>query len=341
MADCEGPAIDEYGFDGTTLNRDDNVALWRTTVEPLFQVEPAAADAHPDFATRMRSRPIGTGVLAEARSGAQQFRRDARTVATTGIDHVMVQLYRRGGYHGTTARGDIIVRPGDICVLDLNQTCATSADPFSTISLMIPRARLEAALPLVETVHGTVLRRETAVSQMVGLHLQSLATMLPQASADEGDALLDLSVGLSANALASQRSDPVMNEQPLFQRLCALVEGNLHDPQFDVAALAAQGGCSRTTLYRLFEETGGVAAFIRERRLRRALGDVLRGWPGVATIANRWGFAHPSSFTRAFVDRYGMTPREARSLGRANYSSGQQAVHGAEINWLRVWLLGN
>ncbi len=53
------------------------------------------------------------------------------------------------------------------------------------------------------------------------------------------------------------------------RRAETLLEVHLHDPGFGPLELARLLGLSRSALYRLFEPDGGVAAFIRDRRLRR------------------------------------------------------------------------
>jgi AraC-like DNA-binding protein len=94
-----------------------------------------------------------------------------------------------------------------------------------------------------------------------------------------------------------------------------LIEEHLNDPRLSVARIAQMAGVSRTKLYAIFEPLGGVNAYVRERRLRSALGALLdsrkRHRP-IYEIAAECGFANESAFSRAFRHRFGCSPREAR-----------------------------
>ncbi len=325
-----------YGFDGASLTRDDNISLWREAMTPLFLIEPGTRDEAPGFETSVVTRPVDQAVFGDATSEAQKFVRDARTVASTGIDHLLVQLYQRGGYRGETSRGQIAVRSGDISVLDLGQTFTTKAEKFSCLSLMIPRSMIEPMVSDVGALHGTVLRRESPVTRLLSHHLVGLNAILPTASEADTADLLNITVGAVGRSLLRPFPSDVRGGLSLLARARALIDQNVHDPNFGVAALVQLSGMSRASLYRLFEPIGGVANEIRERRLRGAARDLLDPQKGhsIAAIAYRWGFSHPTSFTRAFVDRYQCTPTEARAAGQMPSTSNVTERSNLLHNWL-------
>jgi AraC-like DNA-binding protein len=75
-------------------------------------------------------------------------------------------------------------------------------------------------------------------------------------------------------------------------------------------------GLSRSVLYRLFRDGGGIAFYIREQRLRRCFADLVseRGRDlQVAKIAWQWGFTDSAHFSRLFRDRFGCSPSDARA----------------------------
>jgi AraC-like DNA-binding protein len=72
---------------------------------------------------------------------------------------------------------------------------------------------------------------------------------------------------------------------------------------------------SRSNLYRLYEDTGGIARYIQHQRLLEAhavLADPA-STQTISVIAEDLCFADASSFSRAFKREFGYTPREARS----------------------------
>ena len=74
-------------------------------------------------------------------------------------------------------------------------------------------------------------------------------------------------------------------------------------------------GVSRTRLYKLFEPSGGVLAYVQKRRLMAAhdaLGDPTEERL-IVDIAEACGFSSAANFSRAFSKEFGYSPREARS----------------------------
>jgi AraC-like DNA-binding protein len=74
---------------------------------------------------------------------------------------------------------------------------------------------------------------------------------------------------------------------------------------------------SRATLYRLFEDEGGVAAYILSRRLDRCraiLGASTGRDPSISELAFNHGFVSVAHFSRAFRRRFGIAPRDGRGV---------------------------
>jgi AraC-like DNA-binding protein len=101
-------------------------------------------------------------------------------------------------------------------------------------------------------------------------------------------------------------------------RARAEIEARLGSAMLTVAALCRALGMSRSTLYRLFEDEGGVHAYITRRRLERVA--VTLSDPGgherIADIAERWGFCDAAYLGRLFRARFGMTPSDYRAFSQ-------------------------
>jgi AraC-like DNA-binding protein len=126
-------------------------------------------------------------------------------------------------------------------------------------------------------------------------------------------ALVGHAMGACAASAAPQPAQPVPLESLV--TLCRYVEDNLTARDLGGAKLAATFGLSRASLYRLFAPVGGVASFIRGRRLARALHELTT--PGlqnrrIGPIAYQAGFHSIAAFNRAFRAAYGETPRNVR-----------------------------
>jgi AraC-like DNA-binding protein len=76
---------------------------------------------------------------------------------------------------------------------------------------------------------------------------------------------------------------------------------------------------SRSNLYRLFEDIGGVARYIQRERLLEAhavLSDSASR-QSISAIAEDLCFADPSAFSRTFKREFGYSPTEVRSAALA------------------------
>ena len=72
---------------------------------------------------------------------------------------------------------------------------------------------------------------------------------------------------------------------------------------------------SRSNLYRLFEDTGGVARYIQRERLLEARVVLIdpTNTQSISAIAEDLCFGDASSFSRTFKQEFGHSPGEARS----------------------------
>src|SRR5690606_18954131 len=82
----------------------------------------------------------------------------------------------------------------------------------------------------------------------------------------------------------------------------------------DVAAVA---GLSRFHLSRSFAEVIGlpVTGYLRARRLSEAAKALCNGGGGILDVALAYGYGSHEAFTRAFRDRFGVTPEAVRRKG--------------------------
>lgn len=90
---------------------------------------------------------------------------------------------------------------------------------------------------------------------------------------------------------------------------------------------------ARATLYRQFDSMGGIAAYIRNLRLRRAR-ELIEGGSGrslrLSSVAADVGFASPTVFARAFRQAYGMTPRECLRQARPGPAGAARRAQAGE-----------
>ncbi len=89
------------------------------------------------------------------------------------------------------------------------------------------------------------------------------------------------------------------------------IESNLRNPDLSTLSLLEEFGVSRASLYRIFENDGGVRKYINERRLYRAVAQISqtptqRG--AISQAADEWGFSSGANFNRAVRNVFGVAP---------------------------------
>ncbi len=105
------------------------------------------------------------------------------------------------------------------------------------------------------------------------------------------------------------------------------IDAHLGSARLTADALCKAFQVSRTTLYRLFEPLGGVAQEIKARRLKRihqALSSPEMAIRQVAVIAEEFGFADPTYFSRAFASA-SATRRVRRGRAPSSQAGGRTA----------------
>lgn len=108
----------------------------------------------------------------------------------------------------------------------------------------------------------------------------------------------------------------------LMDKLDALIEARIGDPDLDIDTLCREIGVSRATLYRRMERSTGQTPndLLRERRLDLAARLLRESDEQVSAVAYAVGFRHLSSFTRSFSARFGCAPSMYRRSARESSS---------------------
>jgi AraC-like DNA-binding protein len=112
-----------------------------------------------------------------------------------------------------------------------------------------------------------------------------------------------------------ESQEPVAQElSPFVAKATEFVNAHLADTELTAEMMAREMAMSRSKLFELMkQETGkAVMEFVRDLRLEYAACRLEAG-DSVAEITYACGFSDPSSFRRAFANKYGVTPSQYRA----------------------------
>lgn len=157
------------------------------------------------------------------------------------------------------------------------------------------------------------INRSTGVGRLIEAGVVSVFESLDQVSTSNMHALADGFSGLIRGAIDGgfQCADSSEFRTARLTAIRQFVDARLGDPSLCSDTILKSFGLSRTTLYRDFEEYGGIQRYIVQRRLHRAFRLLSESRPRhgiVGEVSERMGFSSVHNFSRVFRERFGETP---------------------------------
>jgi AraC-like DNA-binding protein len=330
----------EINVDG--LPAGERLDIWRGALEPVFEIVPDPNLPPTGFVGSIAMSHLGDALISTVTSTPQLFERTRAHARRTGLDHFMVQTFLRGEHDGVCGEREVRRGRGDVWILDLGQETRTRAKGFTNVTLILPRDRVAPLLKGGE-VHGTTLPSGSASARLIGSHLETMLLAAPDMILTEAAATVDAAALMIAGAwsrIRESRAEVTAAVRATARRtICDYIDQHLTDETLSPERLVRSLHISRATLYRLFEDEGGVAAYILTRRLDRCraiLGASSGRGPGIGELAFSHGFGSVAHFSRAFRRRFGIAPRDARGV---NLDPAPHTTVDAEARAISDWIV--
>lgn len=289
-----------------------------------FEVSPAEDEWPKSFAAEVDVYAFGSALMLRAKQGAQRYTISPERARKKGRDIFLFTYYERGGYRGCAGADEIKGGAGDIQVLDLSQTMHSIETSSIMTGIAISHDAMREKLGTLDKLHGLDLRQTTGafLGDYFQLLVRRLPTMSEQEAAAAGEATIDVIAACVRPTQECMLPVAAQVQSVLVARAEKVVERHLQEPQLSPEFLCKQLGVSRRTLYRAFEERGGVHDYILERRLAAVAASIAA--PGetriISELAELYGFTTSETFWRAFKRKYGLTPGEFRARGLSHHA---------------------
>lgn len=277
------------------------------------------------FNVSMESASLGQALFVRTEITAMTWERKVQDVRRSDFHPIIVNMMVKG-----TAQGDMDGRPfyepeGSYHFHDLARPSRHESTASLTYSLILPRDLAATWFPPIEHLHGLVVGGEAAAAVMelarnVWLLLPQLT---PQGAARIERSFLEL---LAFGLEASVKDAPIRVTTDEALRAAAV---EMIDQKMGLARVSASELCQALIvapdrLASAFRADGGVRAYILSRRLdeaRCALVGLDQDEP-IGNIAHRLGFSDAAHLSRAFRQRFGMSPKDYRRLQAAPAARG-------------------
>jgi AraC-like DNA-binding protein len=316
----------ETAFRSDELPVGDRFEWWRDLTSRTLMPTVITSEHADDFRASLRLLELGATQASVLSYPSLRSRRTPALVRRSDPELYHLFLTLRGGQSISQGGRDASVGAGDLLLYDSSHPTDAQAFPedggaVEGIIVNVPRAALPLPTEKVDRLLATPLPGDAGMGVLLSQFLTHLAAesaaVGPQDAVRLGTVTLDLVTAFLAQHLdATDTVPPERRQQALMVGIHSFIERNLGDPQLSPAAVAAAHHISVRYLHRLYQGQGTtIADGIRRSRLQRIhrdLADPRLNALSISSIAARWGFPEPTSFSRAFKTLYGVTPRDHR-----------------------------
>jgi AraC-like DNA-binding protein len=268
----------------------------------------------PSFPARQMVWDFNTLVFTYVKCPGDSVTHRWKHLKRPKVDHWYLMMPFRFEHHGERKE-----RPADSPSLHcLAKPFEFEASAEGYVALFVPRDIL-GLKPVLDQMANA--RFEGGIGSLLADYLLLLNRSLPELRITELPTVVEATRSLLAACMAPSMERLVNARNPidmtLLERARVLIGRRLLERDLTPESICRDLRVSRSRLYRLFEPTGGIYAYIRRQRLlhaRDALSDNA-DMRSVGQIAEHWGFVDPSAFSRSFKHEFGMSPKEARMMG--------------------------
>ncbi len=308
-------------FDVTNEPAASQLLAWRCRVGHVIDVLPSSSAANLPFNASIDRYKLGNRTFTDCSSDRLLLDRSVARISTDNNRDYVFQVYTEGGIESIEGAGLERRSPASasIMVLDLNQPIRMLRSRCRVLTFFVPRPVVEQVLPHADSIHGRVFESKTPLTHLMIEHVAALSKSLPGMTENEAVQAFDVGIQLMLGAFAKQAklsgNVRAAARSAVFDKARRYVKENLYQPWLTPESVLAALQLPRATVYRLFQNEGGLGRYIINRRLREAADELVR-YPDrqIIEIAYSLGFNSASDFTRAFRRHYGMPPQDHRFM---------------------------
>ena len=338
------PVLDPLRFSTRDLAPEEQFSAWQAYMALLVDLKlPELARPSDGFPADHAAWNLEGMLVIQQQAPAHSYARTAEKLRASTLDHWCLTL-TRSGQAWTEVNGRVAeTGPGRIELRSLAHPFSGRITQSDNLIIYLPRELFRNSSALMDASNNEVLSDNLAsvlvdYLKSVEMRLSSLtAEDLPRIVSTTRDIILAC---LSQTSARAQATDQQMNVA-LMERARQYIQRGLNSPDLTPDMLCRELGISRTRLYQLFEPNGGVLHYIQKRRLHTAhavLSDQ-SNTQRIADIAESVGFMSLASFSRAFSNEFGYSPREARNVASPLFSTRTTADTGKSRSfndWLKL-----
>lgn len=280
----------------------DNHLSW--SVDELFWPQES-------FEAGVRRRALGDLTLVDCVCDPSSGSRGNREMASADDEYFVLLMALDGEEVVEQGQDTSLLTPGSAVFWDSTVPASFRVNQRLTKrSLLVPKAALADYGARGNLGSGKLLHVDQPAVRLLASHLNIVAETIDDMPLHSIATVRNATMELLCAAVMGAAAHNAQSPEAMIMQAQKFIDDHLRDRRLCPAMVAESIGVSVRTLHRIFSESGtGVAEFVRTRRLASARDDIIAGTP-IASAARRWNYTDASHFTRAFKQRYGMTPTD-------------------------------
>jgi len=298
------------------------LARWQDIVCDVFVQLDCKSDLQ-DFHGSVSQSKFGEMSLTRVDSSRQRVFRTRSRIARAKEDYLLFAFGVHGAGGVVQDGRETLIRPGAFAFYDTTRPYELSFDAdFAQTILQIPRNVALARLGAVEDMTAIAFAPEQPLHRLASDFVTGLSQVIERVEAPVAERLSTQALDLIALAVAPSAARPRGStySSALLYRLKSHIRAHLADPNLSLSGTAAALGMSSRHVNNLLalqgESFGRYVLASRLEQCRCNLADPSLAHRQISEIAYAWGFNDQSHFSRAFKDRFGLSPRDYRSSAR-------------------------
>ena len=260
--------------------------------------------------------------ISVIKASAHKVSRTEASIARSDSDHILLNFVLAGRLVAEQDGRIATIKAGEAVACDTRRTYSLRFDgPFELANVRLSRQSLTHAVSGLQRVTAINLNSSGPLCPLVFSYLNGLvdrATLLSETTSRKiSNSFIELIAGLLIDATQATPA-PLSDYRNLaLIRIKDFVERNLDDFDLDPTMVASSLKLSPRYINQLLKlEETSLSRYIWRRRLERAAADLRNsGLSGlsISSIAFNNGFNDLSHFSKAFRDRFELSPSEYRS----------------------------
>lgn len=337
-AEPSGDTIPSQTFCTSAFDVGRRFEIWREHFRSIGEIIllPGKENA---FEARNKAWDLCGAMLHTSAAPARRFIRTEKECARSGVDHWQIRVLRSGFALSTQSDTPIARRPGQLVVGTYARGCHHKWTDGEWVELVLPRAVLSDWDLDLSNLESLAIEGENAATFAdFLLFLPQRLENMPRSELPllktELHALLEACI---AESFDKERRGNALRSLGKRRAIERIMRREISSACLNVDRISKLSGVSRAGLYRMFENEGGIAAFVqllRLRTIRNALADQSTRHLCIADVAAKYGCFSAASFSRSFSQAFNETPRHYRRRKLRDRSDHSVIDFGASLKSL-------